>query len=399
MSQTRAARRPSTLPSLTGMRFLAALLVFLSHLSAAWMFTDQRINDDLTTYLGTLGYLGVSFFFILSGFVLTWSARDGDRAPLFWRRRLVKIYPNHCVTWIGGLALALLAGSAVSGREFLPGLFLVNAWVPEYAVVRGVNGPAWSLCVELVFYLCFPALLALVKKIRPQHLWGWFGAVALGTVAVAALADALLPQQDLPGLPYGWYQFWAVYFLPVTRLLEFVAGILLARIVLSGRRIPVSRTVAALTLIPGYLLTIHLPGSYGLVSACFLPMCLIVVTGAQGDIAGTPGPMGGRVMVWLGEISFAFYMVHMIVAYHGPVDHGSGNQWGTGEAVLRACAWFALTLVFAWLLHRFVEVPAMRRWSRPKNRGRATAAVPVQLSPMSPPPTQTPVRTSESTIN
>ncbi|MEU6057086.1 acyltransferase [Streptomyces sp. NPDC047097] len=373
MSEERTAQHPSALPSLTGMRFIAALLVFLSHVSAAWMFTDQPLNRNLDEYLGTLGYVGVSFFFILSGFVLTWSARDGDRPARFWRRRLVKIYPNHFVTWIAGLTLSLIAGRAVTGQEFFPGLFLVNAWIPQYPVLHGVNGPAWSLGAELVFYLCFPALLVLVKKIRPRHLRGWFGGVTLGIAAVAALADALLPWEEMPGLPFGWYQFWAVYFLPVSRLLEFVGGILLARILLSGHRIPISRTCAALTLIPGYLLTIHLPGSYGLVLGCFLPLCLVVASGAQGDIAGRPSPMAGRVMVWLGEISFAFYMLHMIVAYNGPVDHGTGHQWGTPEAVVRICAWLALTVLFAWLLHRLVELPAMRLWSRPRVRDRAVA--------------------------
>ncbi|MGW7081740.1 acyltransferase family protein [Streptomyces sp. NPDC054866] len=358
--------RPPALPSLTGMRFIAAFLVFLSHLSAAWMFTSQQLNSDLDRYLGTLGSVGVAFFFILSGFVLTYSARSGDRPVLFWRRRLAKIYPNHFVTWVAGLVLALLAGRAVTGQEFFPGLFLVSVWVPEYEVIRGTNGAAWSLGVELVFYLAFPVLLSLLRKIRPEHLWRWLGIMGLGVIAVPMVAETLLTDQPMPGLKYGWTHFWFVYFLPISRLFEFAAGILLARIVLSGRWIPVSRTVAVLSLIPGYLLTIHVPNSFGLVLPVFVPLCLIVASFAQGDIAGRSSPMANRPMVWLGEISFAFYLWHMVVAYNGPIDFGTGHQWDTPEALLRTAGWFTITLALAWALYRFIEVPVMRRWSRPR---------------------------------
>lgn len=372
-------QRPAALPTLTGMRFLAALLVFFSHVSAAWMFTDAQFNEGFDKYAGTLGAIGVSFFFTLSGFVLTWSARDGDRPLLFWRRRLAKIYPTHVLTWTAGLVLTLLAGQAVTTGEVLPGLFLVNAWVPEYLVIRGTNGAAWSLGVELVFYLCFPLLLALVKRIRAEHLWKWAGAVVLGALLVPLVAETLLPQETMPGLKYGWWQYWFVYFVPVNRMYEFVLGILLARIVMSGRWIPVNRAVAALTLIPGYLLTVFVPTSYGLVLPLLVPLGLIVASGAQADIDGRTGLLGGRAMVWLGEVSFAFYMLHMVVAGPGPAKFGSGHQWGVVEAVSRIGGWFLLTLVLAWVLYRTVELPVMRRWSRPRARRvtAGTAAAPV----------------------
>ncbi|MFV0129255.1 acyltransferase family protein [Streptomyces sp. HMX112] len=377
MAVPHTPQRPVALPTLTGLRFVAALLVFLSHMSAAGVFTDGRINQRLDTWLGTLGGAGVSFFFILSGFVLTWSARDDDRPALFWRRRLAKVYPTHLVTWVGGLLLALWAGQAVTAGEFFPGLFLVNAWVPQYPVLRGTNGVAWSLCVELVFYLAFPALLPWVRRIRPGNLWKWAGAVALGALAVPVLAETLLPHQSLPGLKYGWWQFWSVYFLPVSRLPEFVTGMLLARIVSDGRRLPVNRAVAALTVVPGYLLTVWLTGSYGLVLPLLAPLALVVAGAARADASGRTGVLGGRVMVWLGETSFAFYMLHMLVAYHGPVAFGSGQQWDTPWAVARIAAWFALTVVLARILYRTVELPVVRRWARPRARAGTGGAAPV----------------------
>ncbi|MGV9878699.1 acyltransferase family protein [Streptomyces sp. NPDC003006] len=66
------------LPSLTGMRFIAALLVFLAHISIENLWDEPEVNDSLTHTVNRLGWVGVGFFFILSGFVLTWSARPQD---------------------------------------------------------------------------------------------------------------------------------------------------------------------------------------------------------------------------------------------------------------------------------------------------------------------------------
>ncbi len=373
-------QRSRALPSLTGMRFVAALLVFIAHVSAAWMFTDQSLNKGLSTYLGMFGSLGVSFFFLLSGFVLTWSARDGDRPGRFWRRRLTKIYPMHFVTWVAALLLGLAAGQALTAGQFLPGLFLVQTWVPDPLVLNGVNSPAWSLSVELVFYLCFPVLIGLVKRIRPERLWWWAGAMVLGALLVATAAETLLPHMAVPSLKYGWLQFWIVYFVPVSRLFEFGLGILLARIVMTGRWIPVNRWVAALTLIPGYLLSLWIPTTHGVVLPVLVPLGLTVASWAYADAEGRTSPLGGRTMVWLGEISFAFYMLQLVVGPVGPAKYGSRQQWDTGEALLRATGWLALTLVLAWILYRTVELPMVKRWSRPRRRPQPQA-VPLVPAP------------------
>src|SRR5690242_14192774 len=105
--------RFSRLPSLTGLRFVAALCVFAYH---AWLPIPalRLVNDDGVAYgvygkVSQAGGLGVGFFFVLSGFVLTWSARPGDTPKSFWRRRIVKIYPNYAVAWL--LAMVLFAAA------------------------------------------------------------------------------------------------------------------------------------------------------------------------------------------------------------------------------------------------------------------------------------------------
>ena len=105
MTQLRT-RAFSRLESLTGMRFLAALLVFGCHAAVLGYFAPEtELRLMKFTYSG--GWIGVVFFFVLSGFVLTWSVRPGDTPRAFWRRRVCKIYPNHLVTALAAILLAM----------------------------------------------------------------------------------------------------------------------------------------------------------------------------------------------------------------------------------------------------------------------------------------------------
>ncbi|MEU3524161.1 acyltransferase [Streptomyces sp. NPDC038707] len=376
MSAGHTGRRPdgagalSRLPTLTGMRFVAALMVFVCHAFTYGIFEDKELEGDLVTYAAKLGFVGVGFFFLLSGFVLTWSAREGDRTGAFYRRRLVKIFPNHLVTWaLGLLFMVWLGGVSATVRNTVPALLLVQAWFPVEDVFFGTNGPSWSLAAELLFYLSFPLLLRWVRAVPGRLLWPLAGLLTAGTVLVA-LASQLLPTDpDMPYYPISWYQYWFVYCLPATRLLEFALGIVMARIVLSGRWIRLGLGPALLTLAPGYALTVWLPDAYGIVAPTVVPLALIVAAGAAADVEGHRSPLRNRVWVRLGELSFAFYMVHMLVMWYGPMGRVPGRTWDTLPALGVIAGDFALTVVAAWVLYRVVEMPAVRRWSAVRRRG------------------------------
>ncbi|MFF3018269.1 acyltransferase family protein [Streptomyces sp. NPDC057939] len=367
----------SRLPSLTGMRFIASLMVFVCHAAVYGIFNDKDLGAALVTYVSKLGFVGVGFFFILSGFVLTWSARDTDRPLTFWRRRLAKIFPNHLVTWAAGLLLMTwIGGYAATVSNTVPSFFLIQAWFPVEDVFFGTNGPSWSLAAELLFYLSFPWLVRWVRAIPAQRLWTWAGILFAGVVLVA-LASQLLPSDpEMPYYPISWYQYWFVYCLPLTRLLEFALGIVMARIVQTGRWIPLSLGGALLTLIPGYALTVWLPDAYGIVAPTVIPLALVVAAGAAADVKGTSSPFRGRTMVRLGELSFAFYMVHMLVMWYGPMGRVPGRTWDTLPALGMIALTFALTTAAAWLLYRFVEVPAVRRFSNTRKRPQPAPAAP-----------------------
>ncbi|MGW4892449.1 acyltransferase family protein [Kitasatospora sp. NPDC004240] len=355
----------SRLPSLTGLRFAAALLVYFTHLSVEG-YLPPGPAATVFRYAFGLGWVGVEFFFILSGFVLTWSARRDDSRPAFWRRRLVKIFPTHLLTWLAALLLALWAGETLTTGRLLPSFFLVHAWVPELDVMRAVNLPSWSLSVELAFYLAFPWLRSLTARIAESRLWAW----ALGVAAVIVLLpfadDAFVPDSpQLPGLEMSLLQNWFLVALPAVRALDFVLGILLARIVLAGRWIPLGMPGAAVLVAVGAAVQLSLvPTVYGFTATLALPLGLLVAAAAQADVAGTASPFRGRTAVWLGEISFAFYMTHHLVLHYVRVVFGETRVWSVPEVIGLGAVLLAVTIGVSWLSYRFVELPAVRRWSR-----------------------------------
>src|SRR5689334_18442593 len=85
--------RPTSLPTLTGMRFVAATIVFLSHASFVNLFADQAFSQNFIIVFDQAGFGAVGYFFMLSGFIMTWSARPSDTPSTFWRRRVFRIWP------------------------------------------------------------------------------------------------------------------------------------------------------------------------------------------------------------------------------------------------------------------------------------------------------------------
>lgn len=359
------APSPNGLPSLTGLRFYAASAVFLYHVTSPQLspFTG-RTGQDAARLFGIAGGLGVSFFFLLSGFILTWSARAGDTTGRFWRRRVVKLFPNHLVTF--AVALVVYAGATTTEvRQWLPNLLLVQPWSWDPAVVFSVNAPSWSLGCELVFYLCFPLLHRAVQAIDPKRLWAWTAALAAAVVAVPAFAYAVLPGEvRLPGWQVSEVQNWFVYQLPPVRMLEFVIGMLLARIVLADRWIGVRLPVALAVCVAGYAVALQVPYLYALSAVWVLPLGLLVPAAALADVQGRRSPFRGRVMTWLGEVSFAFYLLQASVLIGGADWLAGRRPFSVAEAVgLCLLAW-VVTVVLAHLLYTLVERPAMRKWSR-----------------------------------
>lgn len=150
---------------LTFTRFISAILIFLGHFQSKDIFFG-RIAPNLWINFG------VTYFFILSGFVLTYSYRnridkfDGKVYYNFMLSRLARVYP----IYFFAMCLSIYVGihwnhEVFSLSRILLNTFLLQAWNPPQLI----NFPSWSLSCELFFYGVFIFLLLKIKKVEKEH--------------------------------------------------------------------------------------------------------------------------------------------------------------------------------------------------------------------------------------
>ncbi|MEU0147752.1 acyltransferase [Streptomyces sp. NPDC006288] len=369
--QTSSKPGPSSrdrLSSLTGLRFWAALVVVLYHLSRQtgklpWI-------SDVTWY----GRTGVTFFFVLSGFVLAWTY-DGRTVPaaVFLWRRFARIWPLLAVSTAVSVAVWYALGTPVSLRGAAATLGLVNSWAPWRDYLKGGNPAAWSLSDEAWFYLIFPLLLML-PQLRSGRGRTWC-ALLVCAASVAVWASGSLFAE--PAL-----RVWALDYFPPTRTLQFVLGVVAGMAVKRGWRPPVGLPVAIALVAAGHIALVPwsraVPDSlwYSPYSASHLlsaPLfALLVSAAATADLEGRRTGLAGPWMVRLGQWSFAWYLFHEIVI------RTLLGVWGKPATQAGTAKIWLLTLVIslsvAALAYHWVEHPLERMLRRTGPGGTRRAA-------------------------
>ncbi|EWM16558.1 acyltransferase [Kutzneria sp. 744] len=357
------------LPSLTGMRWAAALLVFGLHIVVASMLDPASAGSKVASVVFGGGEIGVSFFFVLSGFVLMWSARPGDSPLRFWRRRLARIYPVHVVTALLTVVLGATLGhwarpdvfyGVPEFGVFLANMFLVHSWVPE--LQQSLNTVSWTLACEVFFYLTFPIWGALARRLSARGAWV-FALVSVGLVLLPAVIQGEFPAAH-------WLQSF-----PAARLGEFTLGVALARLVaLEAWRGPRLEIAVGVMLVSYFLVPVW-PREYAFSVATIIGFGVLIPAAAVADLRNDHSFWRSRTMVRLGELSFAFYMIHLLVIrVVRRAEPGLMRLHSTPELFVVAGI-FAVSLGLAWVLYEYVETPCRRFLTRPRRKQQELATV------------------------
>src|ERR1035438_6984117 len=224
-------KKPSRLNALTGLRSFAAVNIVLFHFS----------NPDWFGWLAPVvnaGYASVSFFILLSGFVLAYNyagkARAGELDKgRFWEARLTRLYPIYLWSLVLAWRMIPVEYTAHTKGMFWTGMVLtpvlLQGWVP--AVATFLNTPAWTMSAESFYYVLFPWLAARKRPLRMRPYLVKMGVVwGLGMIP-GALYIALNP--DGIAHPDRWsYGPWlqVLKYTPLPHLASFVFGVMLANL-------------------------------------------------------------------------------------------------------------------------------------------------------------------------
>lgn len=378
-----AAPDQARMTELESIRGLAALLVVLFHL--------PRWNPVLDMGLLRNGYLMVDLFFVLSGFVICRAYADRLASPRdllrFQFLRLARLYPVHLVflvffllievakyaassaamapTGSGGMVSGAAAFSLNSGQALLENMFLVQAVLPDRALT--FNFPAWSISVEFWTYLVFGLVVLLAGRLKTA-VFLLLALAALGLLATGASAghEALLR---------GWAGFFTGCLCAFA-----VAG--------KGQRAPASLPwVAGLAM----LAFLHFKTGPRWDSAIYFLTAGFIAALALSPRGLFHRLLQGRVLVWLGSISYSVYMSQAAVlwllghalrrVFQGPyLLDAQGQailQLSAGQALAVAALMLALVLLLGQLSYRFIEKPFRERSRRfLAERGRSRGLVP-----------------------
>ena len=353
MSRTDPALENPVLPSLTGLRWVAAFGVFAYHVRNLGYF-EGNAQTTLSAVVGS-GDTGVSLFFMLSGFVLAWSDRtDGERAgPLraalhFWYRRAARIWPLHLVAVLAAIVVGATLMPSIrtaSPAALVANVLLVNAWHAPWW--QAGNPVSWSLACEAFFYLTFPFLIRPIRHAHPAVLT----ALAVLAAVLVLVAPVLVPH--LPGspVPASW---------PPARFPEFLLGVLTAALVRSGAWRGPRLTVPVLLTVAGLLAAdLHPTSGFALTGCTVVGFSLLLPALARADTEGRSTGLSSPLLVHLGSRSFAFYLVHLLTIDVVLRFRPQGTVGGVTSAILTLLA-LVVALAVATVLHDAVEVPARR---------------------------------------
>jgi len=353
-------KKPARLDALTGLRCFAAINIVLFHFSnPQWFGPFAPIVNA--------GYASVSFFILLSGFVLGYNynarARAGElETKRFYEARFTRLYPIYLLSLLLAFRMIPSEWEAHTHGMFWTGMvlspLLLQGWIPEIATF--LNTPAWTMSAESSYYVLFPWMARWKKPTRVGPHLAKMGLVWMLGLVPGALYAFFNPDglAHVDRFSYGkWLQ--ALKYTPIPHLASFVFGVMLASL---DEMIPRTGMRRIWLGVFGFAATFailtqayRLPYSL-LHDGFFMPLFGCMILGLAG-VNPLSKFFGLRPLVFVGEASYCLYLLHF-------------NLWNLIHDshlldklnLARFDPWISYVLLIALALAalHFVEKPAQR---------------------------------------
>jgi exopolysaccharide production protein ExoZ len=358
--------RATALQSVQALRCVAALLVVIFHAGLRFDPTQQTFR---------IGNAGVDIFFVISGFLMVMVTDRRPTGPVaFLRQRCIRLVPLYWIATMVMVTAAALVPAAfphthLTVSHVLLSLAFVPHASPDVDMIIPVLGQGWTLNFEMLFYVLFAGALLLPARRRMTAL--------IAVLVGLTLAGFAVNTQAVP-----------VTTLLSPLLIEFVGGVLLARLIRSGVRLPAMWCWSAVGL-GALLLGMAAPAGgddlarlvqYG------VPAMLIVggLVGCDVGASAAGGLRVGRPLTWLGDASYSIYLTHgFAIAALGKLWPQRMDGW---SFIVAATVFAALVGSIVYVLLERPLLAVMRepgRLLRALPAHRAAGLVPGMLSPNS----------------
>lgn len=349
------------LDGLTSVRFFFAMMVVVGHFIGEY----GAEFGTLPGFVYNMAPLAVSWFFVLSGFVLAYNYPElstNRQRRDFLILRIARIWPVHCVVLTAAVLFLYVTHNSYLFRH-PDWLFfhytLTQAWTMNADIANGYNGPAWSVSDELFFYIAYIGMLAPWRWLRISMV---LIPVAIGA-ALPIAHGCFLPLDGAGSTAGSPYCNFLVFQFPPARLIEFVAGVAVCRMKI---RLPQLIGFAMATAVFGSFI----PAISGIGNGPLSREILLIVGG--GALIASLARDGWlsrllsfRPLVIGGEISYSMYLIHQMVIL------GILPRIHVLDLSLRFLILVMITITASALLFYFVESPVRNAVKASLKRSRS----------------------------
>lgn len=358
------------LNTLTSLRFIAAAMIVIYHLNG-----DCGTHKWETMWSPLMQ--AVSFFFILSGFILTYSypsLENWQTRKKFLVARIARIWPSHFVLFFIFYFLALLGimGNLSGKKVTFLNMLMVHAWVPFSQSYFSFNSPSWSISTEFFFYLCFPFI---IFKWSKTYVWKTVTIFAIPLILILLCAYFQIPHYS--STYQGITNHGLLYINPLARMPEFLLGILAAHLWIKYKHYLPCGTVKGSLIECLVILMVFINLYYydkisesvikliplsiaaefqiwiatGILTSLSFMLMIMILAQSNGIISKI---LSMRMSVLFGEISFAMYLLHIFIYQ---IYVSNFHLFGTFSNKTRFTAYWLVLLSCSYLFWRFIEHP------------------------------------------
>ncbi|WP_264536416.1 acyltransferase family protein [Flavobacterium sp. N1736] len=285
---------------LTFTRFIAAILIVIFHYGK----NSYVFNNSYVDFLLKQANVCVSYFFILSGFVMIVAYQNKSQINTFeyLKNRFARIYPVYLLGIVLVL-IPLILSKTVNFQDLFLNLFMLQSWIPGKALT--LNVPGWSLSVECFFYIVFPFFFnSVYKKFNIKTIT--IAIVSFWLISQIAL-HIMIPTNPIKGFPLSTTD---LFYFPLMHLNEFLAGNLagiyfINRLSASQKNVDWSILMVLLLIILALKFPVGLIYHNGMLALLFIPL-IILISLNNGILTSI---FKSKICVFLGEISFGIYIL------------------------------------------------------------------------------------------